>query len=93
MHIDEFDGIIGDHVLSLKQVEQDNMHADDERVPHVPFGFNNPQWEELKRAVTEKSELREFDFPQSDWDVGMGSCGYLLIEDSFIIGSIVTGMN
>ena len=46
--------------LTVEEAEQEWMTSipdDDTRIPRVPMGFVNKQWEEFKGHLTDKSEL------------------------------------
>lgn len=91
--IADFEGIVGSDVLDWDEVELENLHPSDGRVPHVPFGFNNAEWKKLKELRSENTELRSFSSSSEDWEKCMGSEGYLVIEGDTILANIVTRMN
>ena len=91
--LEDFHGIVGEEALDVAAVERENLHPDDGRVPHVPFGFNNANWEDFKAKKTDASELRSFTSPDEDWRQCLGSEGYLWVEDGLIVSCIMTAMN
>ena len=93
MSIGDFECIVGEESLDWDEVEREHTSEDDGRVPHVPFGFINSQWEELKAQRTDTSELRTFTNDPEDWEMMMGRSGYVLIDNGKIIDSITCAMN
>jgi hypothetical protein len=82
-------------------VEAERLHTrapDDERSARVqelrkPFGFRNPQWEELKARMRPGDELWTFASPAGSWQHLAGRRGIALVRNKRIVCAIVTLMN
>jgi hypothetical protein len=75
-----------------------HTRASDERSAHVPalrkpFGFRNPQWEELKANMRPGDELWTFASPAESWQHFAGRSGIALVRNKRIVCALVTLMN
>jgi hypothetical protein len=79
--------------ITLEQIEAENLHEDDGRVPHVPFGFGNDQWLRLKEQIQPGDVFYFFSSPKEAWRNLAGRAGYMLVRGDEIVDTLVTIMN
>jgi hypothetical protein len=59
----------------------------------LPMGFNNDNWERLKRMIEPGDELWEYCTSKRSWNELTGSAGFELIRNGEVIAEIVNKMN
>lgn len=79
--------------LTIEQIEVANLYEDDGRVPHVPFGFGNPDWLGFKAQVQPGNKLHLFESSPKSWRNLAGRAGYLLLRGNEVVDTFVTIMN
>lgn len=47
--------------FSIAELEAKHTYPDDRRIPHVPFDFNNAEWERFKAQIEPGDKIRSFD--------------------------------
>jgi hypothetical protein len=82
--------------LSLKtieEVENENMHPDDGRVPHVPFGFVSQKWIEFKSQMQAGDKIYYYSSSPESWKNLAGREGYALFRGEQLIDEFLVMMN
>jgi hypothetical protein len=77
--------------LSVEEIERDSLEqlkSEAPRVPQVPFGFANANWEEFKSQVKPGDEIVRVRSPPKSWESLSGWEGLVLVRDGIIIASI-----
>ena len=87
----EFPIVSGPH--TIQELEKLNMPENDGRVPQVPFGFGNSNWEEFKSNFKDGDNILGYCSSKKDWNIGMGREGYILVRNEIIIAEKMTRMN
>jgi len=77
--------------LSIAEIEQkslEELKVDSSRVPQLPFGFANGDWEEFKAQVKPGDEILRVCSSPDSWASLAGWEGLVLVRDGIIIASI-----
>ena len=79
--------------LTVEQVEADNLHPDDGRVPQVPFGFCHCEWLRFKEAMQPGDRIHHFRSSPESWEALGGREGYVLVRKKKIVTHLLTVMS
>ena len=84
--------------ITVAEAEAQHISPPDDRIARypqlgLPFGFENPKWEALKREMRDGDELRLFESPSDSWRAHSGRAGVALVRDGLVIAYIISIMN
>ena len=79
--------------LTVGTIEAANTYPDDGRVPHVPFGFANDEWQRFKAAMLPGDRIYAFSSAPDSWKALAGRAGYVLVRNGKPVAQMVTLMN
>jgi hypothetical protein len=77
--------------LSIEEIERESLEelkSGAPRVPQVPFGFANEDWEEFKLQYQPGDTILRVRSPPKSWQSLAGWEGLILVRDGTIIASI-----
>jgi hypothetical protein len=79
--------------LSPEQIEADNLHEDDGRVPHLPFGFGHDKWAAFKAQAQPGDTFHAFSSSAESWRNLAGRAGFVLVRGEEALATFGTIMN
>lgn len=80
--------------LEDKKLEEIKQSRPDLPRIHVPFGFMNEQWTDLKNCMEQNDELWFFCSEEYTWGAAMcGRAGYAVLRDGQPVSGIYTKMS
>jgi hypothetical protein len=84
--------------VTVAEAEAQHISPPDDRIARypqlgLPFGFENPKWDALKREMRDGDELRLFESPPDSWRALAGRAGIALVRDGQVVAYIISIMN
>lgn len=85
--------------MTISQIEREDMESRSKlarinpKMPMVPFGLNNGEWEVLKSMYKPGDKIVSFVSDKSSWKHHAGQSGYALVRAGCIVKQIIDWQN